>query len=143
VAAIPHKGTHVKNARGFTLIELMIVVAILGVLVAIAYPSYTNSLVKGNRAAAKSFLMEIAQKEQQYLLDNRSYFDATTVAEFTAVGISIPKEVSSFYQVSVDGVAGTPPRFTATATPKAGTRQAKDGTLTIDNTGSRQPPDKW
>jgi type IV pilus assembly protein PilE len=133
----------VKNARGFTLIELMIVIAVLGVLVAIAYPSYTNSLVKGNRAAAKSFLMEIAQKEQQYLLDNRAYFDAATAAEFLAVGISIPKEVSNFYQVSVDGVAGTPPTFTATAAPKAGTRQANDGTLTIDNTGSRQPADKW
>ena len=129
------------------MIELMIAVAIIGVLVAVAYPSYTNSLIKGNRGAAKTFLMEVAQKEQAFLLDNRSYFDATTTAEWDAVGIKLPPELTNFYTVSVDvDNTTTPPSFLATATPKAGTRQAKDGSLTIDQTGKKGPPnnvDKW
>lgn len=134
-----------KNTRGFTLIELMIAVAVIGILVAIAYPSYTNYLIKGNRGAAKAFLLEVAQKQQQVLLDSRAYFEADTAAEFQAMGIVIPREVDSFYTVSTALVAGPPPGFTATATPKAGTRQADDGWLTIDNTGARtsETPDKW
>lgn len=132
-----------KNARGFTLIELMIAVAVIGVLIAIAYPSYTNSLIKGNRAAAKSFVLEVVQKEQQYLLDNRTYFEADTAAEFEAVGIDIPKEVSNFYTVKVEPAAGPPPSFLVTAAPIAGKRNANDGTLTMTSAGVKNPPEKW
>jgi type IV pilus assembly protein PilE len=137
------EGGTVKNTRGFTLIELMIAVAILGVLIAIAYPSYQNSLIKGSRGAAKAFLLEVAQKEQQYLLDSRTYFAAATDAQFADVGITIPSEVKNFYTVTVTAPAGNPPTFTVSAAPKAGTRQANDGTLTIDQAGSKAPTDKW
>ena len=133
-----------KIARGFTLIELMIVIAIVGVLVAIAYPSYTNSLIKGNRAAAKSFMLEVAQKEQQYLLDTRAYFDATTAtpATWDAVGIKVPTEVTNFYDVVADGDnTTTPPSFTITATAKG--RQLKDGNLTLNHQGTKTPAEKW
>jgi type IV pilus assembly protein PilE len=132
----------VRKTRGFTLIELMITVAIIGILVAIAYPSYTNSLIKGNRANAKSFLLDVAQKQQQFLLDNRAY---ATKAELEAAGITVPKEVTNFYTWSVTLVAGPPPGFQVRTTPIAGKRQAEDGWLEVDNTGAKtsENPGKW
>ena len=131
-----------QRSRGFTLIELMIAVAIVGILVAIAYPSYTNSLVKGNRANAKSFLLDVAQKQQQFLLDNRAY---ATKAELEAAGVTAPKEVTNFYTWSVTLIPGPPPGFQARVTPIAGKRQASDGWLEVDNTGAKtsENPEKW
>lgn len=123
-----------KNTRGFTLIELMIGIAIIGVLIAIAYPSYTNSLIKGNRAAARAFLLEVAQKQQQFLLDNRAY---GTTAELVAAGVQAPPEVSNYYTWTTTPSAGPPPSFTARVTPTAGTRQSSDGWQEIDQTGSK------
>ncbi len=128
-----------KNSKGFTLMELLVVVAIIGILSAIAYPSYQNSLIKGNRGNAKAFLMEVVQREQQYLMDNRSY-----AATAVALNLSIPPDFTKFYTLSVTVQAGPPPSFIATATPKAG-RQFKDGSLSLTNNGvqTSQYPGKW
>lgn len=123
-----------RKHRGFTLIELMIAVAIVGILVAIAYPSYTNSLIKGNRANAKAFLLTVATKQQQFLLDNRAY---ATKAELTAAGLAVPPELTNFYTWDVTLVAGPPPGFEVQVDPIAGKRQANDGWFQIDNTGAK------
>jgi type IV pilus assembly protein PilE len=118
-----------KKTRGFTLIEVMVVVTIIGILVAIAFPSYQNYLRKGRRAQAQSYLMEVTNAQQQYLLDARSYApDVTTLKKPT------PTDVSNFYAIAI-AVAGPPPSFTVTATPSGA--QAVDGTLTIDSTGAK------
>lgn len=125
-----------KNNAGFTLIELMIVVIIIGILGAIAYPSYQTHLLKGRRAAAQSHLMDIAQRQQQYLLDARSY-----AVSLAALNMTTPTDVSTYYAISIDADAGTPPGFTVTATPSGA--QASDGVLTINNLGVKTPSDKW
>ena len=127
-----------KALRGFTLIEVMVVVAIIAVLVAVAYPSYQDYLRKGRRAAAQSFMMEVANKEQLFLLDKRAYaLGSTAVA---TVGLTPPKEVSSFYTLNVDpAVATTPPTFNITATPITTSAQNGDGVLELDNFGVK----KW
>jgi type IV pilus assembly protein PilE len=126
-----------SNAAGFTLIDLMIAVAIVGILAAIAYPSYINSIIKANRRNAQAAMMDFAQREQQYLLDQRSY---GTKAQ---VGYGLPTEVSKFYNVDAVASAGPPPGFVITASPKSGTTQAGDGDLTLDQLGAKTPAAKW
>lgn len=129
-----------KAQRGFSLMELMIGIAIVGILAAVAYPSYTKSVIKANRGNAKAFLLEVAQREQQYLLDQRSY---ATKAQLTTAGVSPQAEFTRSYDWNVVPGTGTVPTFIATATPKSGTRQANDGTLQITETGAKTPVDKW
>lgn len=133
-----------RRVRGFTLIELMITVAIVAILGAVAYPSYTSFVVKSNRAATKAFMVAVANKEQQYILDARVYGEAADHAAIGSVlGLAVPKEVSDFYNVSVANVGGNTRTFQITGAPIAGQMNRNDGTLTLDNTGAKAPAAKW
>ncbi|MBT6123762.1 MAG: prepilin-type N-terminal cleavage/methylation domain-containing protein [Halieaceae bacterium] len=115
--------------RGFTLVELMIVVVIVAVLAAVALPAYQDSVRKANRGEAQSYLMEVAQRQQLYFNDARSY------ATKLVLDVKEPARVTNNYTVVFDSQAGPPPTFTITLTPRAGTTQANDGVLVINNTG--------
>jgi type IV pilus assembly protein PilE len=130
---------------GFTLIELMIAVAIVAIVAMIAIPSYKAQLVKGRRSSAEAALLDIAQREQQYLLDARGYaYSVTALYSVAALNAAIPVNVLNYYTISFapPPLVG-PPTFTALATPIAGTAQAGDVTLTIDQTGAKAPANIW
>ncbi|WP_151638698.1 type IV pilin protein [Noviherbaspirillum aerium] len=128
----------VAARNGFTLIEMMIAVAIIGILASIAYPSYTEHIKKSNRAAAQAHLVDIAQHQTRYLIDNRAY--ASTVA---LLGLSTPEKVASLYTVQITVADALPPAYTVTATPRTGTAQASDVVLSIDSAGTKSPSSKW
>jgi type IV pilus assembly protein PilE len=130
-----------KKNRGFTLIEILVVMVVIGILAAIAVPSYQSQMRKGTRAAAQAMMMDMANKQQFYLQSQRQYTTDYTQLGFPA---TLPNEVSTFYDVTITkNDTATPMTFTITAAPKSGTRQAADGSLTLDSTGTKTPADKW
>jgi type IV pilus assembly protein PilE len=124
-----------KRVAGFTLVELMVVVAIVGILAAIAYPSYMDKIMRGRRSAAEAYLMDLAQRQQQYFTDARVY-----APDVATLNDPVPGEVVNYYAVQI-ATGATPPTFVITATA-IGT-QASDGNLTIDNTGAKTPTSRW
>jgi type IV pilus assembly protein PilE len=128
--------------RGFSLIELMIAIAIIGILAAIAYPNYQEYLIKSNRAAAQAAMMDIANREQQLLLANRAYVAAADAAAFKAsTGYVLPTDVSAKYGFKIELGAGAEPSFVITFVPTGA--QAGDGDLTLNSQGAKTPPEKW
>src|SRR6266545_3957448 len=92
-----------RRQAGFTLMELMIAVVVVAIITAIAYPSYENQLRKGRRASAQSFMVDLANREQQYLLDARGYaIGATALSSLGfADEAAIPADVSAFYTITI------------------------------------------
>jgi type IV pilus assembly protein PilE len=134
-----------KPCSGFTLIELMITVAIVGILASVALPSYRNHVIRGNRSAAQAQLMDLANREQQYLLAQRSY---TSTLGTGGLGVTIDSNVSKYYTVSISLTCATTstPCFEISATPITTGMQKNDGALLIDSSGNKKrggDPAKW
>lgn len=130
---------------GFSLIELMITVAIIGVLAGIAYPNYQKSIMSSKRADAKSALLELANFLERNASEGGCYTnpgadalcntgdDTNPTLPFTAA----PKQGAANYTLSLADISSD--TFTLNASPVVGSAQEKDdcGTLTLTNTGSK------
>ena len=129
--------------RGFTLVELIIAVAVVAILTMIAYPSYLEYLKRGYRSAAQSLMLDLANREQQYLLDNRAFLGGGASAVTTLIPSGVPQEVSAYYTMTITATAGPPPTFEVKAAPIAGTVMAGEAAFTIDQDGTKLPAGKW
>ena len=125
-----------RKAGGFTLIELMIVVAVIAVLASIAYPSYTAQVRKSKRAAAKAEMVEYAQRAERQFTLNNSYAGFRFVENNTTT-INSPRDGSTaFYRIVM---APTATAFTLTATPLNDQTKDPCGTLTVNQAGVKTP----
>lgn len=101
-----------KINGGFTLLELMIVVAIIGLLAAFAYPSYMDSVTKSRRADAKATLLNLAQQIERFYSENHTYTGAAA-----AVGGSPQASPEGWYQLTIN-ITGGGTAYTLTAAPQ-------------------------
>jgi type IV pilus assembly protein PilE len=132
-----------SRGGGFTLMELMITVALVAILARIAFPSYVEYLKRGNRSSAQGLMLDLANREQQYLLDNRSFLGGGASAVTTLLPAGVPVEVSVYYTMTITATAGPPPTFEVKATPIAGTVMAGEAPFTLDQDGTKLPAGKW
>ncbi|SCZ51609.1 type IV pilin protein [Thiohalomonas denitrificans] len=135
-----------KKQYGFTLIELMVVVAIIAILAAVAYPSYTAQVQKAKRSAVQQFMMEIALAQDQFILDTMIYADSVgDDGDATAddLNLTIPAEVDDNYAVTIPSVTTSPPSYLIRAVPKTGSQMAGTATLELDSDGTKTPADEW
>lgn len=129
-----------RKSFGFTLIELMIVVAIIGIIAAVAYPSYRDSVAKSRRADAQASLLELAQFMERHYTSNSRYTVGTGDTRPALPFTQSPKDgTTAFYNIAFNEgtltAAERRSRFTLTATPTGPMTGDRCGTLTLTHTG--------
>ncbi len=123
-----------NRQAGVTLIELMIVVAILGIIASIAYPSYQESVAQGNRADAQANLLSLSQHMERVFTENGSYTGA--VLPYT----ESPRDgANKLYDLGFAASSAT--SYTLQATPKNGMTGDRCGNMTLTNIGQRGAAD--
>ncbi len=126
----------IKNNRGFSLMELMIAVAIVGILASVAYPSYTGFLATSNRSSGQADLMALAAALERHKAANFSYqgaatggADTGTPAVFRTFSPSGEPEVNKKYDLSILTMSATGTSYSLKATPVSSSTQSGDGAL--------------
>jgi type IV pilus assembly protein PilE len=131
---------HKPASAGFSLIELMITVAVLGILATIAATSYQSQIQRSRRTDARSALLDLAGREEKLFSTTNAYSATPSDLGYAAAGVPFPIVIGSgYYNVNIVAAAAVPPALpTYTITATAINTQLSDGacqTLTLDQTG--------
>lgn len=134
--------THLNRISGFTLIELMIVVAIIGILAAIAYPAYGQYKVRVNRTDTQAEMMQIAHRLTTFKMANQTFAGRTAVNTYGATTIPRTQPLYDIALTDADAVALTATTanvrtWLLIATPKTGTVQAGNGVICLNDQGQK------
>jgi len=128
-----------RFAAGFTLTELMVVVAIAGILASIAIPGYRDYIIRGSRSAAQTELLELGAAQERIYLNSGAYASSVSAAytglSTGGLGITSGTTRDAKYTLGVT-LSGTQ-FYTLTAAPVAGSQQANDGSITMTSAGTR------
>jgi type IV pilus assembly protein PilE len=130
-----------RKRTGFTLIEVMIAMAIIALLTAIAFPSYQRYVTRSSRSAAQTELLELANLQEKIYLNTTSYTVSVTAAyngrSDGGLGKTTGTTADGKYTLSITPNAIPTQTYLITATPVAGTTQDGDGAMTISSNGTR------
>lgn len=123
-----------RGQQGFTLVEMVVVLAILAILVAVTYPSYQNYLFRGRRADGREMLQRVAAAQERFYTNRNRYTSELSAA--TGINLGTDYSEAGHYRISIEVPDGGQ-SFTLTATPQG--LQARDscGNLTVNNVGAR------
>ncbi|QIR15196.1 type IV pilin protein [Shewanella aestuarii] len=128
-----------KYRQGFTLIEVMITVVIVGILASIAYPNYTQYVARGARADALAGLMNVSNLQEQYYLDHRAYTD-----DMTKLGLSADPWLVENKHYKIDSaINGASFVLTATAESIQAGRDPDCKKIELSSTGAKSPEECW
>jgi len=137
------------NGRGFTLVEVMVVVFIVGLLAAVAIPAYRKSVQKSNRSVAKSALLDLASREEKYYSINYNYTNTMGglygTTSTSAVSVNAPSVGTPLYTITVSSITAqsstggvvTPAAYTLLATAVNGQAGDSCGNFTLSSTGAQ------
>lgn len=120
--------------NGFTLIELMVTVAIVGILAAIAYPSYIDYVIKSGRSEGVAAVMQVANLQEQYYLDNRAF-----TTDMTKLGLAASPFMTEHGHYSVASAGTSAFTITATAKGNQASRDTTCATITLTHAGIKGP----
>lgn len=127
------------KTRGFTMIELMIVVAIIGILASVAFPIYTQYVVRSNRTDAMERLAEVMNQQQRFVLRQRTYTANLALVGFGLNANGAVDTARNLYQITAAACTGSTIQrcVILSAAPITGLSQDGDGSLTLDSRGQK------
>jgi len=129
------------QSRGFTLVELMVAVAVLGVIVAVAYPAYIDFLERSRRAEAQEALQNVATLQEQFYTNNKGYSGSLSDLDVSTTTENAYYQLSLSTASSIDGSAQT---YTISASAQGAQASDTDcAAIHLDSNGNQSPPECW